>query len=98
MMRKIAIGLAAAAIALGGSTLGASAAKGGGGGGPHGGDSPLMGGGPHGGGGIYNRPSSRRPYGMGPPAYTVHGRGDHHPRPYPYPDRHYKEPDRYSYL
>ena len=53
MLRKIAIGLAAAAIAIGGSTLSASAMRGGGphGGGPHGGN--ISGFGPHGGGGRY---------------------------------------------
>jgi hypothetical protein len=53
MIRKIAIGLAAAAIAIGGSTLGASAHHGGGGygGGPHGGK--VSGLGPHGAGGRY---------------------------------------------
>src|SRR5260370_2145055 len=90
MMRKMAIGLAAAAIALGGSTLGASAAKGGGGGGPHGGGGPVMGGGPHGGGGSYKGPSAGRAYGMGPRAYAFHGRGDEHRRPYPYRYGYYK--------
>src|SRR5215831_10440604 len=60
MLRKIAIGLAAAAIAMGGSTLSASAMRGGpqggggmqGGGGPHGGGGMQGGGGPHGGGGM----------------------------------------------
>jgi hypothetical protein len=56
MLRKIAIGLAAAAIAMGGSTSGASAMHGGGGGGPHGGGGgggKVSGFGPHGGGGRY---------------------------------------------
>jgi hypothetical protein len=53
MFRKVAIGLAAAAIAMGGSTLGASAHHGGGGGGPHGGGGKVGGFGPHGGGGRY---------------------------------------------
>src|SRR5258708_3300521 len=97
MMRKIAIGLAAAAIALGGSTLGASAAKGGGGGGPHGGGGPVMGGGPHGGGGSYKGLSAGRAYGMGPRAYAFHGRGYEHRRPYPYRYGHYKYPYRYGY-
>ena len=55
MVRKIAIGLAAAAIAMGGATLNASAMRGGGGGGGHGGGG-MNGGmvsGPHGGGGRY---------------------------------------------
>jgi hypothetical protein len=49
MLRKIAIGLAAAAIAMGGLTLNASAIRGGGG--PHGGGFARVGGGygPHGG-------------------------------------------------
>src|SRR6266436_7652890 len=94
MMRKIAIGLAAAAIAIGGSTLSASAAKGGGGSGPHGGT--VMGG-PHGGGGGYGRPSAGRAYGMGPRAYGFHGRGYEHRRPYPYRYGHYKYPYRYGY-
>ena len=51
MLRKIAIGLAAATIAVGGSTLTASAMHGGGGGGPHGGK--VSGVAPHGGGGRY---------------------------------------------
>jgi hypothetical protein len=51
MLSKIAIGLAAAAIAMGGSTLSASAMHGGGGGGPHGGK--VSGFGPHGGGRGY---------------------------------------------
>jgi hypothetical protein len=46
MIRKIAIGLAAAVIATGGATLGASAARGGGG---HGGGAAHYGGGHHGG-------------------------------------------------
>jgi hypothetical protein len=50
MLSKIAIGLAATAIAMGGSTLSASAHHGGGGG-PHGGK--ISGFGPHGGGGRY---------------------------------------------
>jgi hypothetical protein len=92
MMRKIAIGLAAAAIAIGGSTLSASAAKGGGGGGPHG--RTVMAGGPHGGGGGYKRPSTGRAYGMGPRAYAFHGRGFEHRRPYRYD---YRRPYRYGY-
>jgi len=51
MLRKIAIGLAAAVIAIGGATLTASAHHGGGGGGMHGGK--VSGVGPHGGGGRY---------------------------------------------
>jgi hypothetical protein len=51
MLSKIAIGLAVAAIAVGGSTLGASAHHGGGGGRPHGGK--VSGFGPHRGGGHY---------------------------------------------
>jgi hypothetical protein len=54
MLRQIAIGLAAAAIAVGGSTLSAQAGGGkSGGGGPHGSYGGRVGGfGPHGGGGY----------------------------------------------
>src|SRR5947209_2089990 len=92
MMRKIVIGLAAAAIAMGGSTFGASATKGGGGGGPHGGGGPVMGGGPHGGGGGpgYRMGGSR--------AYAFHGRGYEHRYDYRRPYRYdYRRPYRYGY-
>jgi hypothetical protein len=92
MMRKIAIGLAVAAIAIGGSTLSASAAKGGGGGGSHG--RTVMAGGPHGGGGSYKGRAAGRAYGMGPRTYGFHGRGFEHRRPYRYD---YRRPYRYGY-
>jgi len=83
MMRKIAIGLAAAAIAMGGSTLSASAAKGGGGGGPRGGGGAMhVSGGGHG-------------YAMGTRGY--HGReyGGYR-RPYYEQRYHYRYPYRYG--
>jgi hypothetical protein len=83
MLSKIAIGLAAAAIAMGGSTLSVSAMHGGGhGGGPHGG--MVSGFGPHGGGRGY----AVRGYGHD------HWRGGHHGYRYGY--RYYR-PYHYSY-
>src|SRR5882672_1473065 len=86
MLRKIAIALAAAAIALGGSTLSTSAHRGGGGGGMHGGGGGGMhgGGGPHGGGGRYVMRDHGRDH------WRDHWRGRHGYRDYtPY--------RRYSY-
>lgn len=78
MLSKLAIGLAAAAIAMGGSTLSASAMHGGGGGGggPHGGN--VSGFGPHGGGGRY----AMRGYGR--EHWRGHYGGYRYYRPYRY--------------
>jgi hypothetical protein len=81
MLRKIAIGLAAAAIAVGGSTLSASAMHGGSGGGMHGGG--MHGGGGHGGrvGGFGPRGGGGR-YVMGDRYRHDHWRGRYGYRDY----------------
>jgi hypothetical protein len=76
MLRKIAIGLAAAVIAVGGSTLSASAMRGGGG---------SHGGGPHMGGGPGGQVKSFGPHG-GARGYAMR----EHRRYWPGHDRYYR--------
>lgn len=100
MIRKIAIGLAAAAIVAAGSTLSASAA---GGARASGGPAHVsVGGGSHmGGGGDYGRPAfAGRGYAMGSRAYAFAGRGNErrydYRRPYRYGYKYRGYPSRYG--